>query len=786
MLVYREWLEEYISINQDMTSFSKGMIMSGSNVEGVEVFGEDLDEIVIGRVDSVEKHPNADKLVVCMVDVGQDKPVQIVTGAPNVKEGILVPTILEGGVMPDGTVIKRGEFRGVMSEGMLCSAKELGYDDKLVPISHRDGIWILDGDYKPGDNFVEALGLKGEVIEFEITSDRPDCLSMIGIAREAKATFGGKVNHPPIKSLKEEGSAADYIEVEIKDPELCYRYVARIVKDIKIGQSPWWLQKRLMHSGMRPINNIVDITNYVMLELGQPIHAFDIRDIAQSKIIVDRASDGEEFVTLDGRERKLDKTMLTIRDGERAVATAGVMGGHNSEIKDDTEVIVVESASFNMDSVRLTSKKLGLRTEASSRFEKGVDPELAGLAADRVCYLIESIGAGTVIEGAVDVYPVKREMEEVSVRRERVNLILGTDMSSLEMENYLKPLEIETEIIGDTIIAKAPTFRPDLVKEIDFIEEIARMYGYDKLPTTLPKGNTRSVKTYKQNVRDLTREVLVAMGCSETQTYSFVSPTEGDHIKLLNPLGEENSVMRISLWENMMEVLKRNFSRNIEPVRAFELGNIFINKIKEDGLPTEKESLCIAAYGKGENFFTLKGIVEELFNKMGITDYSFKANENISKYHPRRAASIFIGDREIGSMGEIHPDHLDHYDIAYRAVSCELDFDYINEKSNLVKYYSPLPRYPASVRDISILTDEDVTVDRVLGLIKEKGVELLEKVELFDVYKGQQVPEGKKSMSFTMTYRAKDRTLTDGEVNEIFQDLVVSLREKIDAVLRDI
>ena len=785
MLVYREWLEDYITIDQDTKSFCKAMIMSGSNVETVENFGIGMEKLVVGRVESVVKHPQADKLIVCQVDVGRKQPVSIITGAPNVVEGILVPVVLDGGKLPDGTVIKKGEIRGVASDGMMCSARELGYDDKISPIPHREGIWILNGDFEPGADFVEVMGLKGETIEFEITPNRPDCLSMLGMARETAATFGGKIKLPETVSEKEEGSAKDYIKVEIREPELCNRYVARIVKDVKITQSPWWLQKRLMHSGMRPINNIVDITNFVMLEMGQPIHAFDIRDIAESSIVVERAKAGEVFITLDGSERKLSESMLMIKDAKRSVAVAGVMGGLNSEIKDDTQTIVIESANFNMDSVRLTSKKLGLRTEASSRFEKGLDPELAIKAADRVCYLIEQLGAGVVVGGAVDAYPVKHEIPEITVRRQRVNLVLGTDMSSIEMENLLRRLEIETEIIGDGIIARPPSFRADLKEEIDFVEEIARIYGYDKLPSTLPQGSNRGIKTRKQTLRDLSREVLVAMGCNEVQTYSFVSPTDGNHVKLLNPLGEENSVMRISLWENMMEVLKRNSSRNIEIVKAFELGSIYLNEINEEGLPTQKESLCLAAYGKGVDFFTLKGFVEELFNKFGIRDYSFKANGSLSKYHPTRCASVCIDNVEVGSMGEVYPDLLEEYDISARAVIGEFDFDLLCEKANLIKFYTPLPKYPATVRDISILADEDITVENVLDLIREMGRNLLERVELFDIYKGKQVPDGKKSMSFTMTYRSRERTLTDEEVNKIFDDLVAMLKERINATLRD-
>ena len=509
MLVYKEWLDEYCPLDKSMEEFCERMIMSGSNIETVQEFGRGIENVVVGRLESVEKHPNADKLLVCIVDVGGDEPVQIVTGAGNVFEGAYVPVILHGGKLPDGTVIKRGRLRGVESSGMLCSAKELGYDDKVIPVAHKDGIWILDKAYPLGMDIVEALGLRGSVIDFEITPNRPDCLSMLGMAREAAATFGGSLRYPDSRCMEEQGNVEDYISVEIKKPELCGRYVARVVTNVKIEQSPWWLQKRLMYAGMRPINNIVDITNYVMLEYGQPIHAFDIRNIKGNRICVDTAEEGELFTTLDGTERKLSGDMLMIKDGERAIALAGVMGGLNSEVVGDTTTIVVESANFNADSIRGTSKKLGLRTEASSRFEKGIDPQLASEAADRVCRLIELLGAGTVIGGAVDVYPGKTEVKPVDVRVDRVNQILGIGLSMSEIESIFQRLEMKTEAVGDGVIrVLAPSIRMDLEKDIDFVEEVARIYGYDRLPSTLPKGNSEAKKTKLQMLRDLAKDSL--------------------------------------------------------------------------------------------------------------------------------------------------------------------------------------------------------------------------------------------------------------------------------------
>ncbi|NLY71471.1 MAG: phenylalanine--tRNA ligase subunit beta, partial [Clostridiales bacterium] len=773
MLVYTDWLKEYTDVNTDLDNFSEKMIMSGSNIEAITHYGKGIEKVVVGRIEKVEKHPDADKLLICIVDIGQEEKVQIVTGAPNVFEGAYVPVILHGGKLPDGTTIKKGKLRGVTSYGMLCSAKELGYDDKNIPVEHKDGIWILDKEYPLGKDIVEALELAGEVIEFEITPNRPDCLSMLGMAREVAATFKGSLRYPETECKNEKGKASDYIKVSIKKPDLCRRYVARVVTDVKIGQSPWWLQKRLMYAGMRPINNIVDITNYVMLEYGQPIHAFDIRNIKGNEIIVDTAKEGELFTTLDGVERKLSKDTLLINDKERGIAIAGVMGGLNSEIQNDTTTIVVESANFNGDSIRKTSKKLGLRTEASSRFEKGIDPNLAAEAADRVCRLIEMLGIGTVTEGRVDVYPEQVEPKQVLVRVDRVNKVLGINLTKEEIEDIFISLEMEVETKDNNILVTPPTVRQDLQIEEDFIEEVARIYGYDKLPLTIPKGNKEAKKTNYQILRDLTKEALVGMGVNEVQTYSFMDPKGLDKVKasnedrefvrLINPLGEENSIMRTILTPNMLGVLAINYSRNIQLVKAFEIGNIFLNITKDDGLPIERENLCIACYGPDEDFFTIKGIVQELFTKLGIKEVEYIPDETIDTYHPGRCAIISSNKRKLGVIGELHPDVLEKYDIDVRAYCCELNFDLIVSLADTEKYYRPLPKYPSTSRDIALLVDEEINVGEIESIIKNNGSDILESVELFDVYRGKQVPEGKKSVAFSLTYRASDRTLTDEE-----------------------
>lgn len=798
MLVPIDWLKEYINIKVDIDEFCEKMIMSGSNIEVVENYGEGIENVVVGKLLAVDKHPDADKLFVTKVDVGGEEPIQIVTGADNIFVGAYVPVVLHGGRLPGDKIIKKGKLRGVESNGMLCSATELGFDPKVVPVAHKDGIWILDREYPIGQDIVEALGLKNAVVDFEITPNRPDCLSMIGMARETAATFGGEFKYPETQCVMESGKSKDYINIEILKPDLCKRYVGKIVTDVKIQQSPWWIQKKLIYAGMRPINNIVDITNYVMLEYGQPIHAFDIRNLTDNKIIVDTANEGEVFTTLDGTERKLTSSMLLIKDGKRGVAIAGVMGGLNSEIEPDTKTILIESANFNGDSIRATSKKLGLRTEASARFEKGIDPNLCELAADRVCKLIEILGAGKVAKGSVDVYPEKLEPWSVNVRVDRVNAVLGIDLSGKEMESILESLEMEVIRIGNNMKVTPPTVRQDLLEEIDFIEEVARINGYDNMPVTLPKGNSKAEKSRGRLLKDLTRDVLTAMGANEVQTYSFVSPKgvdnvrididawERNFVKLINPLGEENSVMRTILTPNMMEVLGRNYSRNISSVKAFEIGNTFIKNFDEEELlPEEQDSLVIACYGQSESFYTLKGMVEELLEKLGIYGVSYVAESEYGVYHPGRCARITYNDIELGIMGEVHPDVADKYGIGTKGYCCEMAYDRVMKNANIEKFYKPLPKYPSTSRDIALIVREDVNVALIEDLIKEFGGKILESVQLFDVYRGKQVQEGMKSVAFTLTYRAADKTLTDDEVTKVHKKVLDVLREKLDAVLRE-
>ena len=809
MLVPIEWLKDYTDIQTDTDEFCDRMIMSGSNLETCQHFCEEMENVVVGKIEKIEKHPDADKLVVCRINIGKEEPVQIVTGVPNVFEGALVPVALHNSRIPGplhgqekqegGTKITKGKLRGVESAGMLCSAGELGFDDKVVPVAHKDGIWILEEEYSLGEDFAQALGLKQAVVDFEITPNRPDCLSMVGMAREAAATFGQTLKYPDTACAAEtDKQAGDFIQVEIKEPELCRRYAARIVTDVKIEQSPWWLQKRLMYAGMRPINNIVDITNFVMLEFGQPIHAFDIRQIADSKIVVECAEEGEKFTTLDNTERTLTKEMLLIKDGKRGVAIAGVMGGLNSEIEADTTTILIESANFNGDSVRATSKKLGLRTEASSRFEKGIDPNLCQAAADRVCRLIEILGCGKVATGTVDVYPKEFKAEAVDVRVDRINKVLGIELTSEEMAEIFRKLEMKVEGSGPVLKVTPPTVRQDMLAEVDFIEEVARMYGYDKLPVTLPKGNSESGKSKERTLVDMARDTMCALGFNEIQTYSFVSPSGVDDVridedswerafvKIINPLGEENSVMRTILTPNMLEVLARNYSRNIDKVMAFEIGSTFTtNLIQPEDLPDEQTGLAMGLYGKDMDFFTLKGAVEELLRNLGAGKVTFIAESEYGVYHPGRCARICIGEEELGIMGEIHPDVQEKFGIGTRVYCCEMFFDAIVRHANIEKSYEPLPKYPATSRDIALLTDEDVRVGDIEAIIREQGGDILENVKLFDVYRGKQVAEGKKSVAFTLTYRDKNKTLTDEDVAKVHEKVLKALEEKINASLRE-
>ena len=812
MLVPIKWLKEYTAVDMPVNEWVDGMVLSGTNLETVDYWDKNIENVVVGQILEIAPHPNADKLVVCQVNVGKAEPVQIVTGASNMKAGDKVAVALDGALVPGplhgqpkvegGVRIKAGELRSVPSYGMMCGCGELGFPDKIVPVRDKDGLWILDDPcFVPGTPIVEALGIELPTVDFEITPNRPDCLSMLGIARESAATFGGSFSYPETECKKvAKEKSADYIQVEIKKPELCKRYCARVIKDIKIEQSPWWMQRSLMLAGMRPINNIVDITNYVMLEYGQPLHAFDIRTVRGGKIVVDTAKDGQSFVTLDGVERKLSSSILMINDTERPLAIAGIMGGLESEIMPDTNMVLVESANFNGDSIRQSSKKLNHRTEASGRFEKGIDPNLAKDACDRFCYLVESLGAGTVLEGDVDCYPNPETAKTMQVRVSRINHVLGTDIPGEQMVKYLKNLEMDASLAGDLITVTPNTVRQDLAIEEDYVEEVARMYGYDKMPVTIPKTSDAAGFSYLEGLRKLAKSALIGMGFSEFETYSFVSPKAVDKIripqgsdmrnfvKLINPLGEETSVMRTCILPNMLEVLSTNYNRKNGPVRGFELGNTFINNGKGAGknLPEEKDALCIACYGESESFYTIKGAVCELLAGLGVKNLSFAANVEGLSFHPGRCANVFAGEKLIGVLGEVHPEVSENYSIDCRVYAAELNFALIAEIANIDHRYTPLPKYPAMVRDFSMVVKEEVTVGELENEIKKNAGELLESVQLFDVYRGAPVLPGYKSVAFSLTYRSKERTLKEEEVNEINTKVLVQLKDSYNAVLREI
>ncbi|MCQ2554104.1 MAG: phenylalanine--tRNA ligase subunit beta [Clostridia bacterium] len=817
MIVSLEWLKDYVDVNVDPVTFCDRMIMSGSNLETLELVGQDIKKVVVGKIVEITKHPDADKLSVCQIEVGEESPIQIVTGAPNVFVGAYVPVCLDGSHIPGplhgqpkvegGVDLKASKLRGVLSNGMLASFSELGFSDKVIPVDQKDGIWILPEGLKVGEEVVSALGLEDAIIDFEITPNRPDCLSMIGMAREAAATFGESFRYPETVCKNEVEDVNDYVKVSVES-ENCKRYTARVVKDVKVAPSPWWLQKKLIHAGMRPINNIVDITNFVMLEYGQPLHAFDIESLAGHQIIVKEAKDGDTFVTLDGTERKLDSEMLMINDCEKAVAVAGVMGGLNSEITDSTSTIVVESANFFSNSVRMTSKRLTLRTEASGRYEKGIDPNLCQAAADRVCYLIELLGAGTVVKGTVDIYPKKETANRVHARVSRINHVLGISLDRETMVKYLTNLEMKVEGEGDDLYVTAPTVRQDMAIEEDVVEEVARIYGYDNLPVTIPKGNNEAGQSHDRDVKDLTRETLCGMGLNEIQTYSFVSPKgldnirieedswERNFVKILNPLGDDTSVMRTVLTPQMLEVMARNFNRKLPAFAAFEIGNTFTaNWLDEKGLPYESDNLSIGMYGKGVDFFTLKGVVAGLLSKLGIKDIVYVPETEYGVYHPGRCARIvatnvhtdFEGDEEIelGIMGEVHPEVTEKYDIDTKAYVCELFFENVIELSNTVKLYHQIPKHPAITRDIALLCDEEMTVREIEEAILGLKIDLIKDVKLFDIYRGAQVPENKKSMAFSITYRDDERTLTDDEVVKAHSAVLATLKDKLGLTLRE-
>ena len=796
-----KWIKDLVPGIEDLTpqEYLDAMTLSGSKGEYYVELDKNLENIVVGQILKIEKHPDADKLVICQVNVGQEEPVQIVTGAPNVFEGAVVPVVLAGGKVAgghdgstppeEGIKIKKGKLRGVPSNGMMCSIEELGSSRDMYPDAPENGIYIFKNreDIKPGDNAVKALGLDDAVIEYEITSNRVDCFSILGIAREAAVTFDKPFCPPVVEPTGNDEDVNDFISVEVKDTELCPRYTARVVKNIKVGPSPEWMQRRLAAQGIRPINNIVDITNYVMEEYGQPMHAYDLSTIAGQKIIVRRAEDNEKFVTLDGQERTLDSSMLMICDAEKPVGIAGIMGGENSMITDDVDAILFEAACFDGTNIRLSGKKLGMRTDAQSKFEKGLDPNNASAAIDRACQLIEVLGCGEVVGGMVDVYGKVKEPHEIPFQPERINRLLGTDLSAEQMLGYFKSLELEYD--ADRNVMIIPTFRQDLLGTADLAEEVARFYGYSNIPSTLPSGESTSGKvSFKHRVEDVAKETAEFCGFSEGMTFSFESPKVFDKLRLdaddplrqaitiANPQGEDYSIMKTTPLNGMLVSLARNFNRRNKDVKLYEMAKIYLPKsLPLTEYADERVQFTLGFYGEGD-FFTMKGVVEEFLERAGMHDIvDYDPNAGKSFLHPGRQANIIYQGKVIGYMGEVHPEVCENYDMKTRAYIAVLDMPVITEMATFDRHFKGIAKHPAVNRDISMVVKKDILVGQIEKVIREKGGHHLESYHLFDIYEGSQIKPGYKSVAYSITFRANDRTLEEKDITAAMDKIIAGL-----------
>ena len=799
------WIKAYVP-DLDVTAqeYTDAMTLSGTKVEGYEVMDADLDKIVIAQIDKIERHPDADKLIVCQVNVGTET-VQIVTGANNVHEGDKVPVVLDGGRVagghdgsktPGGVKIKKGKLRGVESCGMMCSIEELGSTKEMYPNAPEEGIYILPEDAEIGASAVEALGLNDVVFEYEVTSNRVDCYSVIGIAREAAATFR-KEFHPPV--VKETGNAEDvndYVQVKVENTDLCPRYCARVVKNIKIGPSPEWMQRRLASVGIRPINNLVDITNYVMEEYGQPMHAYDLDTIAGHQIVVKTARDGDKFTTLDGQERTMDKDVLMICDGEKEIGIAGIMGGENSMITDDVQTMLFEAACFDGVNIRKSSKRVGLRTDASGKFEKGLDPNNAKAAIDRACQLVEEMGAGEVVGGTVDVYGKVKEPVRVPFDAAKINAVLGTEIPEAEMLGYFEKIGLEYDSAAKEVIA--PTFRHDLFRLADLAEEVARFYGYDNIPTTLPSGESTAGKiSFKLRVEEVARNIAEFCGFSQGMSYSFESPKVFDKllipaeselrntVEIMNPLGEDYSIMRTTSLNGMLSSLATNYNRRNKDVRLYELGNIYLPKqLPLTELPEERMQFTLGMYGNGD-FFSMKGVVEEFFEKIGMKQKeTYDPNSGKPYLHPGRQANIIYAGKTVGYLGEVHPEVADNYGIGERAYITVIDMPEILEYATFDRKYNGIAKYPAVTRDISMVVPKNILAGQIEEVIEKKGGSYLESYALFDLYEGAQIKAGYKSIAYSIVFRAKDKTLEEADVAaamkkilEALEDMGIELRQ---------
>ena len=790
------WIKTYVP-DLDVTAqeYTDAMTLTGTKVEGFTELDADLDKIVIGQIDKIEKHPDADKLIICQVNIGTES-VQIVTGAPNVKEGDKVPVVLDGGrvagghdgkMTPGGIKIKKGKLRGVESCGMMCSIEELGSTREMYPEAPEYGIYIFPEDAVVGESAIKALGLDDVVFEYEITSNRVDCYGVLGIAREAAATFQKKFCPPVVEVKGNDENASDYVKVTVEDPELCPRYCARVVKNVKIGPSPKWMQRCLASNGIRPINNLVDITNYVMEEFGQPMHAYDLDTIANREIIVRRAGKDEKFVTLDGQERTMDENVLMICDGEKAVGIAGIMGGENSMITDDVKTVLFEAACFDGTSIRLSSKRIGLRTDASGKFEKGLDPNNAQAAIDRACQLMEELGAGEVVGGMVDVCNETREPSRVKFEPEKINKLLGTNLTKEEMLGYLGRVELAYDEKTDEIVA--PTFRQDIHCNADVAEEVARFYGYDKIPMTLPTGEATTGKLpFKLRIQEVARDIAEYCGFSEGMSYSFESPKVFDKlcipedsdlrkvITISNPLGEDYSIMRTSTLNGMLASLSTNYNRRNKDVRLYELGNIYLPKsLPITELPDERTMFTLGMYGNGD-FFDMKGVCEEFFEKIGMKKkVTYDPNSEKPFLHPGRQANMIYEGKVVGYLGEVHPSVADNYSIGEKAYIAVIDIRDILEFAGFNHKYTGIAKYPAVTRDLSLVVPHAVLAGQIEEIFDQRGGNILESYQLFDIYEGAQIEKGFKSMAYSLVFRAHDKTLGENEISAVMKKIMNGL-----------
>lgn len=792
------WIKAYVpDLNVTAQEYTDAMTLSGTKVEGFEELDADLDKIVIGQIDKIEKHPDADKLIICQVNVGKES-VQIVTGASNVHEGDKVPVVLDGGRVagghdgsktPGGIKIKKGKLRGIESFGMMCSIEELGSTKEMYPDAPENGIYIMPEDAEIGASAIEALGLNDVVFEYEVTSNRVDCYSVIGIAREAAATFRKEFIPPVVTETGNSEDVNDYIKVSVENTDLCPRYCARVVKNVKIAPSPEWMQRRLASVGIRPINNLVDITNYVMEEYGQPMHAYDLETIADHQIIVKTAQDGDKFTTLDGQERNVDKDVLMICDGEKAIGLAGIMGGENSMITDDVQTMLFEAACFDGVNIRKSSKRVGLRTDASGKFEKGLDPNNAKAAIDRACQLVEELGAGEVVGGTVDVYGKVKEPVRVPFDADKINILLGTEIPEAEMLGYFEKIGLEYDAEAKEVIA--PTFRHDLFRLADLAEEVARFYGYDNIPTTLPTGEATTGKlSYKLRVEEVARDIAEFCGFSQGMSYSFESPKVFDKlllpadsplrstVEIMNPLGEDYSIMRTTSLNGMLTSLATNYNRRNKDVRLYELGNIYLPKtLPLTELPEERMQFTLGMYGDGD-FFSMKGVVEEFFEKIGMKKKeTYDPNAGKPYLHPGRQANIIYEGKVVGFLGEVHPEVADNYGIGERAYVAVIDMPEIMEFATFDRKYTGIAKYPAVTRDISMVVPKSILAGQIEEIIEKMGGAYLESYKLFDLYEGAQIKAGFKSIAYSIVFRAKDRTLEEADVAAAMKKILKALEE---------